>query len=197
MKTKILIILSMTVALGVRAQAPDLGQLENTVKAMQQMITNLQQEILELKKQQAKSPPSATQPAAAPAGGVEFVAPTIKTPPAASQIIPHESLRDYQEAAQRPGSLTLDPKYRGFIPIPNTPAFIKFNAKVRLDMMDDNRNSGNPDRFVTAQIPVEGEATHGGGGQRLSGSCPQFMREYRHAVSRTSPDGRCFMCRCT
>lgn len=31
----------------------------------------------------------------------------------------------------------------------------------------------------------------------LSGSFPQFISEYRHFVSVTSPDGRCFECRAT
>jgi hypothetical protein len=61
--------------------------------------------------------------------------------------------------------LTLDPKYRGFVPIPNTPVLIKFNAKPRVDFTDDPQNTGNPDRFVTAQIPVDGDFFQGGGNQ--------------------------------
>jgi hypothetical protein len=81
---------------------------------------------------------------------------------AGSQVSSRHTLNDQQEAAPRPNDLTLDPKYRGFIPIPNTPALVKFNAKPRLDITSDSRNSGNPDRFVPAQIPVEGQAAHGG-----------------------------------
>ena len=55
---------------------------------------------------------------------------------------------DQQVAAPRPNDLTLDPKYRGFAPIPNTPVLIKFNAKPRVDFTDDPQNTGNPDRFV-------------------------------------------------
>ena len=163
MKTRILAVLSMTIALVAGAQTQSLDQMQSTLKEMQKTITNLQQQIIELKKQQPAPPPATAQPT--PGQGVEFIPPTIKVPPAASQVTPRDALNDQQEAAQRPGNLTLDPKYRGFIPIPNTPAFIKFNAKVRLDMTDDNRNSGNPDRFVTAQIPVESEVAHGGGNQ--------------------------------
>ena len=39
-----------------------------------------------------------------------------------------------------------------------------FNAKPRVDMMEDNRNSGNGDRFVTATIPVQGVPGNGYGG---------------------------------
>jgi len=165
MKTKILVLLALTTALVARAQNPDLEQLQSTVKAMQQMITNLQQEVIELKKQQVTPPRAAAPPVTSPEKGVEFIAPSIKAAPEASQIVPRDALNDQQEAAQRPDNLTLDPQYRGFIPIPNTPAFIKFNAKVRLDFTHDNRNSGNPDRFATALIPVESETSYGGGHQ--------------------------------
>ena len=161
MKTKILVVLSMMLALVARAQNPDLEQLQNTVKALQQMVTNLQQEITELKKQHPPTNAMAVQEK----GAVEFIPPTIKIPPKASEVTARETLNDYQEAAQRPGSLTLDPKYRGFIPIPNTPAFIKFNAKVKVDSTMDNQNSGNKDRFTPALIPVKGQPERGGGSQ--------------------------------
>jgi DcaP outer membrane protein len=72
---------------------------------------------------------------------------------------------DQQEAAPRPNDLTLDPKYRGFVPIPNTPVLIKFNAKRRVDFTEDPQNTGNRDRFVTAQIPVDGDFFQGEGKQ--------------------------------
>jgi hypothetical protein len=83
----------------------------------------------------------------------------------ASPVTARGTLNDQQEAAPRLNDLTLDPKYRGYIPVPNTPAIIKFNAKPRVDMTSDSRNSGNPDRFVTAQIPVEGQPNYGGSEQ--------------------------------
>jgi DcaP outer membrane protein len=81
----------------------------------------------------------------------------------ASQVTDRPAINDQQEAAPRPNDLTLDPKYRGFIPIPNTEVLVKFNAKPRLDFTDDPQNTGNPDRFVTATIPVEGDFFKGGG----------------------------------
>jgi hypothetical protein len=165
MKTKILVVLSMMLALVASAQAPDLEQLQNTVKALQQMVTNLQQEVIELKKQRAPSAAPTNEIAGQEKSAVEFIPPTIKTPPKASEVTPRDTINDYQEAAQRPGSLTLDPKYKGFIPIPNTPAFIKFNAKVRVDSTYDNQNTGNDDRFTPALIPVKGQANQGGGAQ--------------------------------
>ena len=162
---KIMIALPLSATLVAGAQTADLNQLESQVKAMQETISNLQQQINDLKKQQATAPPPPTQPTSTERGVVQFVPPVIKTPPPASEVTHRDTMRDYQEGAQRPGSVTLDPEYRGFIPIPNTPGFIKFNAKVRVDLTDDTQNSGNPDRFVTAQIPVEGEPQHGRGNQ--------------------------------
>ena len=62
------------------------------------------------------------------------------------------ALNDQQEAASRPKDFTLDPTYQGFIPIPNTPALIKFNAKPHVDMTSDNKNAGNQNRFVPASF---------------------------------------------
>jgi hypothetical protein len=73
-------------------------------------------------------------------------------------------MNDQQEAAPRLNDLTLDPKYYGFVPVPNTPALIKFDAKPRVDMMEDSQNPGsNPDRFVTATIPMNNTPGAGGG----------------------------------
>jgi outer membrane DcaP-like protein len=82
-----------------------------------------------------------------------------------SPIEPRGNLNDQQHPAPRPGNQTLDPKYLGFIPIPNTPLIIKFNAKPRVDLTVDNRNSGDNTRFVTAKIPVSDDPQHGGGAQ--------------------------------
>jgi hypothetical protein len=98
-------------------------------------------------------------------GQTPGTAPSAQVVGQASQVTERNDFDDQQQAAPRPNDLTLDPKYRGFVPIPNTPLLMQFNAKPRLDMMSDNRNSGNPDRFVTATIPVEGTPAYGGGEQ--------------------------------
>jgi hypothetical protein len=161
MKMKTLILFSaMTMALSARAQThEDFVRMQSSMNSMQQTISDLQKQVTDLKQHEATNPAVAVQTGK----GVEFTVPVIQNGEGESQIIPHESLRDYQEAAQRPSKIALDPKYKGFIPIPNTPAFIKFNAKVKLDMTADNHNSGNPDRFVPAQIPLESDPAHGGG----------------------------------
>jgi DcaP outer membrane protein len=165
------------------ARASELDELKATVQAMQNSMAQMQKKIAELeqenKKQKQQAAASRAAPAAVtqvPASGptsesvsgdqVVTIAPTAVTIEGhASEVKQRPALDDQQEAAPRPGDLTLDPKYRGFVPIPNTPILIKFNAKPRVDFTDDPQNTGNPDRFVTAQIPVEGNFFKGGGNQ--------------------------------
>ena len=80
----------------------------------------------------------------------------------ASAIKNRGSLVNQQDAAPRADDLTLDPKYKGFTRIPNTKVLIKFNAKPRTDVTFDTENAGDDNRFVTAKIPVTGQADKGG-----------------------------------
>jgi hypothetical protein len=172
MKRKLLATIPLLIATAAGAQSPTIEQLQSTVDNMQKTIQDLQQQIIELKKQQQMAPPPA---AAAPPTMVTNKSMTL-TPETVtfsqnvtqvtgrpSEVTWRNTLNDQQEGAPRANDLTLDPQYRGFIPIPNTPAIIKFNAKPRVDFTSDNRNSGNPDRFVTAQIPVDGDPNRNGG----------------------------------
>lgn len=165
--------------------ATELGELKAAMQAMQQNIGEMQKKIARLEeenkkqKQQiaatkttppapAEGPKSPTTSPPADASGNQTVtiapsAVTIEGHP--SQVTPRSAHNDQQEAAPRPNDLTLDPKYRGFVPIPNTPVLIKFNAKPHLDFTQDPQNTGNSDKFVTAQIPVEGDFFKGGGSQ--------------------------------
>ena len=166
---------------GLSARASEVDELKATVQAMQKSMEQMQARIAELErenhkqKQQAaasrRAPPAATAPAEGAATApvsdqTVTIAPTAVTIEGrASEIKDRPAMDDQQEAAPRPNDLTLDPKYRGFVPIPNTPVLIKFNAKPRVDFTDDPQNTGNSDRFVTAQIPVDGDFFKGGGNQ--------------------------------
>src|SRR5690242_17746941 len=176
-------ILFASFAASTKARASEVDELKATVQAMQKSMEQMQTRIAELErenhkhKQQAAAstvttsttvhaPASAPLPENANGNQVVTIAPTAVTIEGrASQVKDRPALDDQQEAAPRPNDLTLDPKYRGFVPIPNTPVLIKFNAKPRVDFTDDPQNTGNPDRFVTAQIPVEGDFFKGGGNQ--------------------------------
>jgi hypothetical protein len=177
--------LALLAAVGITAPArgSELDDLRATVQSMQKSMEQMQQKIAELeqenKKQKQQAAASRAAPAAvaqAPAPGptsenvsgnqVVTIAPTAVTIEGhASEIKDRPAMDDQQESAPRPNDLTLDPKYRGFVPIPNTPVLIKFNAKPRVDFTDDPQNTGNNDRFVTAQIPVDGDFFQGGGNQ--------------------------------
>ncbi|HUK82528.1 MAG TPA: DcaP family trimeric outer membrane transporter [Verrucomicrobiae bacterium] len=153
-------------------EASDLDKLKSTVESLQQTIKSMQQtieqqnqKISDLEKGQKAAAPAIAAPAVGGTGGVEVVTIT----PAPKEVVGHASpiedrsnFNDEQTSVPRPNDQTLDPKYRGYIPVPNTPVVMKFNAKPRLDAMSDTRNSGDPDRFVTAKIPVEGESGFGG-----------------------------------
>jgi len=148
------------------AQSADLDQLKSDMQTMQNNMIEMQKKIDALEKEKAE--------AAGAQNALEKSSPSIQemNKVAAGQdigtnspVTPRDSFNDQQIAAQRPNDLSLDPKYRGFIPVPNTPVLIKFNAKPRVDFTADNRYSGNPDRFVTAQIPVKGDPSYGGGEQ--------------------------------
>jgi hypothetical protein len=165
----LLIVASFVVAGGyaVTAQTSDtseLDQLKMQMQAMQKNMDAMQQKIDQLEKEKAAQTAAPAQETNAQEG-VTFNTPTKPVVGKASPVAQRDNLNDQQEAAPRPSGQTLDPKYRGFFPIPNTPVIIQFNAKPRVDAMEDNRNSGNADRFVTATIPMKGTPGYGGGEQ--------------------------------
>jgi hypothetical protein len=175
--------LVVTVGLAVPAPASELDDLKAQMQAMQKSMEQMQNKITQLEQENQKQRQQAAASRAAPSAptGARLAGPTSETAggnqvvtiaPATTTIEGHASeikqrpaVNDQQVAAPRPNDLTLDPKYRGFVPIPNTPVLIKFNAKPRTDFTDDPQNTGNPDRFVTAQIPVDGDFFKNGGNQ--------------------------------
>src|ERR1044071_7043427 len=175
--------LALLAAVGISApaRADELEEVKAALQSMQKTMEQMQKKITQLErdnqkqKQQAATSQAASAPAEGPAttspvkaqsGQTVTIAPTAVTIEGhASEVTQRPAMNDQQEAAPRPNDLTLDPKYRGFVPIPNTPVLIKFNAKPRLDLTDDPQNTGNKDRFVTAQIPVEGDFFKNGGNQ--------------------------------
>lgn len=175
---------SLLIAVGLIApmHASELDDLKATMQSMQKTMEQMQKKISQLEKENrkpkqqaatAKTEPPA--PAEGPRGGnsvdsngnqlVTITPKAVTIEGHASEVRQRDAVGDQQEAAPRPNDLTLDPKYRGFVPIPNTPVLIKFNAKPRVDFTDDPQNTGNNDRFVTATIPVDGDPFKGSGNQ--------------------------------
>jgi hypothetical protein len=151
------------------AQNSDLDQLKETVKSLEQTIQEMKQKIADLEKQKAQTPPAPTG-----TNALEKASPSIQdlekvaegqTIGEKSHVTYRGALNDQQEAASRPKDFTLDPTYQGFIPVPNTPVLLKFNAKPHVDATSDNKNAGNQNRFVPAVFPLQGDPTYGGGEQ--------------------------------
>jgi hypothetical protein len=125
-----------------RAADDDVGQLKMELRALQDKVEKME---------------------SAPAA-VNVIAVSLPEG-AASEIMDRMALNDQQEAAARLDNQALDPKYTGFIPVPNTDVIMKFNAKPHLDVTMDSDNSGDNRRFVPAKIPVDGDPAQGGGEQ--------------------------------
>ena len=156
------------VAVALLATASAASAADPEVEQLKQQIRLLQQRVEQLEKERSAAPPAApVAPAVAPAPAAAQPAPATLAPVEAlgqpSQVNERGAMQDQQEAAPRPGALTLDPKYKGFVQVPNTRVMIKFNAKPRVDFTLDNENTGDDDRFVTAKIPVTGQPATGGG----------------------------------
>jgi|WetSurMetagenome_2_1015567.scaffolds.fasta_scaffold10740_3 hypothetical protein len=159
-----------SLAVGVTTAAQDqteVQQLKSMVESLQKTVQQLNQRIAVLEQEKTAAPqqPAAQQPVPAPqAQQVQPETPTIPEGHA-SPVTLRDSFSNEQAAAPRLNDLTVDPKYQGFIRIPNSPVIMQFNAKPHLDMMEDDRNTGDKSRFVTALIPVEGSPDYGGGSQ--------------------------------
>ena len=105
-----------------------------------------------------------------------------------SPVQDREGLYDRQVGAPRPGDYALDPALKNFIPIPDTPVFLQFNAKPRVDLTIDNGNAGSDNRFVTAGIPVRSDPAHGGGTvSNLNAKGSQFSIDVRAPEIDGSP----------
>src|ERR1051325_6151842 len=163
---KILLTFGLTAALvpgatRLHAQMSELDQLKTAFQQMQTNMLKMQNRITELEQEKLMF---GTNQLGEATGSAVVVRKLYSGEDIGTQtyVITRHNLNDYQEGAPRPRDQTLDPKYHGFIPIPNTPALIKFNAKPRVDLTVDTRNSGNPDRFVPAQIPTRDAPDFGG-----------------------------------
>ena len=142
-----------------RAQtAQDFNQLKATVDSMKQTIDAQATRIVELERAARAAVPAGTT-AAAVASPSQKTIDTVAgggTVGKASPVENRGAMNDQQEAASRPGEFVLDTKYRGFIPVPNTPALIKINAKPHVDVITDNKAAGSRHRFAPALFPLEG-----------------------------------------
>jgi hypothetical protein len=170
------------------AQSSDIEQLKAAVKEMQKTINEQNAKIAELEKKAGVMPATPAEKGKSPA---PIVAEGNQPSTSVGEKAPvpyRQTLKDEQEAAPRAGALIMDPKYQGYMQVPNTPVLIRFNAKPRVDFTYDLENSGNDDRFVTAQIPVEGDPFKGGDGIfNINAKASQLKLDVRAPEFRGSP----------
>lgn len=156
--------------------AGELDQLKSTVSSMEQTIQELKNKIRELEQRQdaatrttAPSPATAaTQPATTPGSSLPATAAAAPAKPTPGDLEDHDSAMKHRQtvsgdnvAAPRPGNAPMDPTYAGFMPLFGTKTWIRLGGYAKVDAIFDSTRVSNPNKFVTAGIPVEGEADYG------------------------------------
>jgi len=131
---RLIAVMTVVLALGgiAGAQDADPKKQQERIDALEKSVKELQQK-QEAKPKDGQAPPPEGKP---------------------TKVQDRPALDDKQEGAPRADGAVVDPKYRGFFPIPNTPVIMKINAKPHLDVTFDTRNAGDDNRFITAKIPV-------------------------------------------
>ncbi len=154
-----------------QASQAEIDELKRALDQQEETVRALRDRINALEANEAEPAPAAAQvePAAAPPAAADSSAPPSPIEEAEARMREvrarrarvryHDNFDDKQEAAARPGDYTLDPDFRGFIPIPNTAFMVKFNPRPRVDMTLDDGNNGSEMRFVPGLIPVENQGS--------------------------------------
>jgi outer membrane DcaP-like protein len=138
----------------------ELEEMKAMMQDMAQTIRTLQAEVSELRKDQVNAKQTKTATGNAATG----VARTI-LPPAAAELtdpVPGVSQRRDRksflvESTPQVNNAPINPSLTGFIPIPGTSTIFQIGGSVRLDVIADNSNNGNPNEFVPSSFPVPGE----------------------------------------
>jgi hypothetical protein len=150
------------------APGDDLGEIKQILTEQERTIRALKDRVAELEAELTPPVAAAADPSgeeadraeadedSASVEEVEAVEEQIRLGRRAPVIYRH-TMNDRQAAAARAGDYTLDPTYRGFIPIPNTAIMMKINAKPRVDFIGDTGDPGTDFRFVPAKFPTSNE----------------------------------------
>ncbi|GAA5129207.1 porin [Luteolibacter yonseiensis] len=173
---------SSLAALALFAQAPcasaengDVEELKAMVREMQKTIAEQNARIATLENQKAapskkttarKSPKPAEKEPDMAAAGIDVpvgAPPVVAEPKEISAIRDADTFADLQQAAPRVNNAPLDPKLKGFIPIPGTDTLFKIGGSARIDSILDFEDNGNPNQFVPSSIPVPGQSGWDGG----------------------------------
>ena len=125
--------IALTVVVSLVA-VPALVSADSEVEELRKEIRALRKRVEQLEHERGPEAAPEAAPAApprqtaGPAPGAPAAPATVAVPKApphevvgtATQVEDRGSMQDQQQAAPRPGTMTLDPKYQGFINIPNT-----------------------------------------------------------------------------
>jgi hypothetical protein len=151
------------------AQNTEIEELKTMVRSMQKTIEQQNARIAALEKQQTAQKP-ATKPAASgrsvTVAGMDVPVadlPAGSLPKGRSAVRDADTFADLQQAAPRANNVPLDPKLKGFIPIPGTDTMFKIGGSARVDAILDLGNNGNPNQFVPSTIPVRDQPGWDGG----------------------------------
>jgi len=155
------------------SESEDIQELKAMVNAMKKTVSDQNARIATLEKQLAdKGSKSAAKSAPAPSGRSVAVAgmnvpigelPANALPKERSTVRDADNFTDQQQAAPRANNAPLDPKLKGFIPIPGTDTMFKIGGSARVDTIVDFSNNGNPNLFTPSSIPVPGQSGFSGG----------------------------------
>jgi len=155
------------------AESDDLHELKTMMQAMKKTMAEQNARIASLEKQLAEKgnakpaaqapPPSGRSVAVAGLNVPVGELPANALPSERTPIRDSDNLSDQQQAAPRVNNAPLDPKLKGFIPIPGTDTMFKIGGYARIDGIVDFANNGNPNLFTPSTIPVPGESGFKGG----------------------------------
>jgi len=170
---------------------------------VQQKLEALEKRVRELEAEKAPNPPESTPPVAAPPKSEEGAPSPVEeaekagVPPSPAEeaeremrtgrqarVIYRHPMNDNQYAASRAGDYTLDPEYRGFIPVPNTAIMVKFNARPRVDLIGDTADPGTNFRFVPALFP---ESSNQGWQMGMNANGSQLVVDVRAPAVEGTP----------
>ncbi|HET6406361.1 MAG TPA: DcaP family trimeric outer membrane transporter [Chthoniobacteraceae bacterium] len=164
-------VLFVAVAPSTSAEDSEIAELKAMVRAMQKTIAEQNTRIATLEKGQAAqtgkpSAKTATSGRSVSVAGMDVPVaelPAGAMPSGRSAVRDADTFLDQQQAAPRVNNVPLDPKLKGFIPIPGTDTMFKIGGSARVDAIVDLSNNGNPNQFVPSTIPVPGEPGWDGG----------------------------------
>lgn len=167
----LLAVLAVAAASPAWGQGSEIDELKTMVRAMQKTIAEQNARIATLEKQQAARPretpvKSASSGRSVAVAGLQVPLadlPANALPQSRTLVRDADGFLDLQTAAPRADNAPLDPKLKGFIPIPGTDTMFKIGGSARIDAIVDLENNGNPNQFVPSTIPVPGQSGWDGG----------------------------------